>query len=509
MEYDEIIVGAGSSGAVLAARLSEDIRRKVLLIEAGPDYTSVGETPRNLLDGRHPARDHDWGYLAEMIPGRSIRYQRGKVTGGCSSVNACLALRGAPTDYDEWAAMGNPAWDWASVLPFFVQLEDDPGAPGDHHGIGGPTPIRRYEDDELWPAQRALLDACLELGFPRVRDHNHPSASGIGSGTWNLGPGDVRMSTAITYLHPARGRPNLSIRPDGLVTRVLFNGHRAIGVEVETAEGARTILGRRITLAGGAIGSPSILLRSGVGPADDLRAVGIEPRIVRSGVGRNLIDHSCVAVGWTAPPGSLTEESPYLQVVLSFTAPGSQIRNDSQVMLYQSPAQSTLSLTYHLMKPHSRGSLRLRSRDAGTPPDIGLNLASDPEDLRRLVEGLRLLGRLVCTSELGSLGAHAVTLDDGEVLSAERFCDLIEQDRWAERHIRNVVSHYVHPVGTARMGSPDDPGAVVDQFGRVHGASCLRVVDASIMPTIPSANTNLPCVMIAERISDQMRRQDD
>ena len=187
MEYDEIIVGAGSSGAVLAARLSEDIRRKVLLIEAGPDYTSVGETPRNLLDGRHPARDHDWGYLAEMIPGRSIRYQRGKVTGGCSSVNACLALRGAPTDYDEWAAMGNPAWDWASVLPFFVQLEDDPGAPGDHHGIGGPTPIRRYEDDELWPAQRALLDACLSnsasRGFATTTTPQLP-ASGPELGIW-------------------------------------------------------------------------------------------------------------------------------------------------------------------------------------------------------------------------------------------------------------------------------------------------------------------------------------
>ncbi|MBL6458868.1 GMC family oxidoreductase [Belnapia sp. T6] len=220
MQFDEIIVGGGFSGAVLAARLSEDARRTVLLIEAGPDYKDIETTPATLLNCRRVAHDHSWGCEAEIVPGRSVPYPRGKVIGGSSSVNACLALRGMPSDYDEWAALGGVDWTWAKVLPVFMRMEHDLGGSRDVHGIGGPTPIRRYADSELWPAQKAFLRVCELLEFVTIHDHNHPSRSGAGSGPWNITSDNVRMSTAIAYLLRARGRANLKVLPDTLVDRM-------------------------------------------------------------------------------------------------------------------------------------------------------------------------------------------------------------------------------------------------------------------------------------------------
>jgi choline dehydrogenase len=508
MEFDDIIVGAGSSGAVLAARLSEDNQRQVLLLEAGPDYPEIGETPATLLDGRQLPGDHDWGLTAEMVPGRSQEYPRGKVTGGCSAVNACLALRGTPADYDEWAALGNPAWFWTQVLPVFSRLEDDQDMQGDYHGAGGPTPIRRYARSELGPAQRAFVDACIELGFPRVQDHNHPEATGVGSGPWNLRRDGIRVSTAIAYLLSARLRSNLTIRPDCLIDRVLLDGTRAIGVELESGGTREQVFGRRITLCGGAIGSPAILLRSGIGPADDLRGVGIEPRVPLAGVGANLIEHAGVGLGWATLPAVVDESTPMVQALLRYTAPDSDQVNDMQVILFQMMMpQPTLLLRSFLMKPRSSGVLRLRARDPHVQPDIRLNLASDPEDIRRLGEGVRLLGRLIRTSQLIDQGAQTIILDDGATMTADETVALIEQEDWLEAYIRRTVRHYVHPIGTARMGPDGDPGAVVDQRCRVRGISHLRVVDASVMPTIPRANTNLTCIMIGERVAGWMREE--
>jgi len=509
MEFDEIIVGAGSSGAVLAARLSEDSHRRVLLIEAGPDYSGIDRVPRTLLSSRQNPQDHDWGFTAEMVAGRTVPYARGKVTGGSSSVNACLALRGTPADYDEWNALGNSQWSWETVLPVLMRIEDDPGASSEFHGLGGPVPIRRYTDAELWPFHAASLAACRALGFPLTRDHNHPEATGVGSGQWNIDAKRTRISTAIGYLMPARGRPNLAIRPDCLVDRVVFDGTRAVGVEV-FQNGARQIVsGRRITLCGGAIGSPSILLRSGVGPADEIKAIGIEPKLSLSGVGRNLVDHAMVRLSWNAVPGPVDESAQCFQVLMRYTAPGSHAANDMQIVPSQVPAQPLLKLSAALMKPLSRGTLRLHSADAYQQPDIRLNLASDPEDARRLREAVRLLIALVRAPQLAALASENIVLDNGDAVRASELADLVKRDEWTDAFVRHFVVHYVHPVGTARMGSARDPDAVVDQHGRVHGLAGLRVADASIMPTIPRANTHLTCVMIGERVAEWMRVQTD
>jgi choline dehydrogenase len=325
----------------------------------------------------------------------------------------------------------------------------------------------------------------------------------------NIDANRTRISTAIGYLMPARRRPNLAILPDCLVDRVVFNGPRAVGVEVFQSGVRQIISGRRITLSGGSIGSPSILLRSGVGPADDLKAIGIEPKLSLNGVGRNLVDHPMVRLSWKTAPSLIDESAPGFQVLMRYTAPRSHVANDMQIVPIQAPDQPLLKLWAALMKPLSRGTLRLHSPDAYQQSDIRLNLASDPEDARRLREAVRLLTALVRTPQLDALGSESVLLDNGDTVHASELAELVEREDWTDAFVQRSVVHYVHPVGTARMGPARDPDAVVDQHGRVHGLAGLRVADASIMPTIPRANTHLTCVMIGERVAEWMRAQTD
>ena len=236
--YDDIIVGGGSAGAVLAARLSEEPSRRVLLLEAGPDYATLESTPDDLQDSwRMSLQAHDWGLSAEAVPGRTIPYPRGRVIGGSSAVNAAIALRGVPADYDEWAALGNDAWSWAEVLPYFRRLEDDREGSEELHGRGGPVAIGRWRREELIPTQLAFFEVCRRLGFDEVADHNHPQATGVGPFPQNR-RGRLRLSTAIAYLLPARQRHNLTIRPHCLVNRVVVEDDRALGLEFE-ADGER------------------------------------------------------------------------------------------------------------------------------------------------------------------------------------------------------------------------------------------------------------------------------
>jgi choline dehydrogenase len=510
VRYDDIIVGGGSAGAVLAARLSEEPARRVLLVEAGPDYATLESTPDDLRDGwRMSLREHDWKLTAEAVPGRAIPYPRGRVMGGSSAVNATIALRGVPADYDEWAALGNDAWSWAKVLPHFRRLEDDPEGTDELHGRGGPISIRRWRRDELIPTQRAFFEVCRRLGFAEVVDHNHPEAAGVGPFPQNRRD-RLRLSTAIAYLLPARQRRNLTIWSQCLVGRVLFEGQQAVGIEVLSEAQPERVFGQRITLAAGAIGSPSILMRSGVGPPATLLDLGIEPVVEMPGVGAGLMDHPVTRLLLVPRPGSCDPQTPLAQVVVRYTAPGSGEINDMQLVMFshvdvagiggpQAVAKVgtplAIGLPVALERPLVRGRLSLVSTEPLAPPLIELNLAADPEDMRRLVEGVRIAWQVAHEPEVARHTNDVALLTEETMSSYEALAT----------YVRATVTTQFHPCGTARMGPADDPLAVVDQHCWLRGVQNLRVVDASVMPTIPRANINLTCIMIAEHASDWMR----
>lgn len=508
-QFDVLVVGCGSAGAVLASRLSQDPARTVAVVEAGPDYSAGPTVPHDLHNGnRMSMLAHDWGYHASILRGRSVRFPRGRVTGGSSAVGATIALRGMPSDFDEWADLGNLGWGWSEVLPYFRRLEQDLdfGAT-DLHGDAGPLPIRRWRHHEMPAWQHAFEESCARAGYQAVADHNDPEVAGYGAIPSNRRDNLHRVSTAQAYLQPVADRPNLHVRADCQVSRILFTGDRATGVEVIDGNGAATLAARLVVLAAGAINTPAILLRSGIGPREDLTALGIETRQDRPGVGQNLIDHPRTGIFIVPRAGTVNEDHPFLQTILRTTSTGSHTRNDMQYYMVNHfdlepfPHLRRLSETSLItgvmvcqQRPKSRGRMRLVSADPREAPAVDLNFLSHPDDTSVLLEGIRECSRLMQHDYILANRERQLLLRD----------DAIDDDDIVRVYLKTTLDSSYHPVGTARMGPPDDTGAVVDHHGQVHGLENLYVADASIMPNIPSANTNLTSIMIGEKLADDL-----
>ncbi|WP_411080419.1 GMC family oxidoreductase [Streptomyces sp. cmx-18-6] len=489
--FDLVIVGAGTAGCVLANRLSADPDRRTLLVEAGPDYHSSA-LPHDLASCADLSTSHDWKYTASA--GRRNPAQplpRARVVGGCSATNACLAVRGAPRDYDAWAAeAGGADWSYQAMLPFFRTLENDLDFTGDHHGAGGPLPIRRYTPQEMTPFSAALLEAARAAGATPVDDHNRPGAVGAGPAPITL-LGGRRTSTAQGYLDPVRSRPNLVIRSRTAVDRVLTHRGVARGVRLVSGE---VIPAGVVVLAAGAYSSCAILLRSGIGPAAELSRLGIAPAVDLPGVGRNLQDHTGLSLRWSAPVTAPME--PRYQVLV--TAADPQGRPDEVALHLIGACTGTTGegraeafVSVRVMRTLSRGRVRLAGRDPALPPVVEPCYFDHPEDLRLLREGLGHAYRIT----------GAAPLRDRFDATPRPGPALLEDPALLERHVNRSSSGYHHPVGTCRMGEDPRSGAVTDWAGRVHGVADLRVCDASVMPVIPSGNTALPTIAVAERMA--------
>jgi choline dehydrogenase len=490
---DVIIVGGGAAGCVLAARLSESRSRRVLLLEAGPDLRAA--MPEDIRSGRTLTDSFDWGFASEPDEVGVVRaLPRGRLLGGCSSTNATFALRGSPADYDAWVALGNPGWAFEEVLPYFRRLErDDDFGEQVWHGRDGPLPIRRYPPAELTDVAAAGLAAFETAGFPMVEDHNRPWAVGAGETPMNTNADGLRVSTALAYLPASGRRTNLTIRPDAQVDEVVLDGDRAVGVRLVDGSGLEA---GAVVLAAGAYGSPAVLMRSGIGPAAVLRSVEVPVRADLPGVGQNLVDHPGVDVDLTYRHAVVPV--PVFQVVGTFHSDRQAVNDapDLQCLIY-GPRPATVEkpasffVAAALLKPRSRGTVRLRSLDPADPPRIELGYFRDDEDLERLAAGFDRAFDVASQPALAALCGAPLTR------AAQAGPEL-------EAWIRRNAWTYHHPVGTCAMGPDASAGAVVDAGGRVHGNEGLFIADASVMADIPSANTHLPTVMVAERLSDRI-----
>ena len=485
--FDIVVVGAGAAGCVIARRLSGSGDRSVLLLEAGPDLRSA--TPAEFRDGWRLPKLPDWGFESEPdATGASGKLRRGRLFGGTSWLTR-FAVRGAAADFDAWAASGNTGWTFEEVLPTFRRIEADAEF-GDRpwHGDHGPIPITRYPELEPSEIHSAALKAFAALGFPAVEDHNDPMAVGVGRTPMSSRSGE-RVTALDAYLPAEFSSSRLAVRPDSAVDRVLLDGDRAIGVRLGDGTEIRA---DAVILAAGTYGSPPILMRAGIGPAEHLRSVGVDVTVDLPGVGANLADHPGVDLdsGWR---GRGTD-GPILHSIATFRSSSAASGGGPDMMFWASDPEGDEGRFYFdpiLLRPLSRGSVRLRSADPTDPPRIALPGVSESADVERLIEGYRIGLELANRPEVRSLAKEPAPADPGDAAALRRVV------------VENAYS-IPHVVGTCAMGPSRENGSVVDTFGRVHGVAGLAVVDASIIPEPPSGFPHIITIMIAEHLSEKL-----
>ena len=527
MEADFIIVGAGSSGCVLANRLSQNPNRKVLLIEAGgrDSYPWIHVPAGYFKTMNNPA--YDWRYRTEPVPGlkrKVINWPRGKVLGGSSALNGLLYVRGQAQDYDRWRQMGNLGWGWDDVLPYFKRAEgNDRGADALH---GGDGPLAVSDPRYTHPICDAWIKAAQQAGYPANDDINGITQEGVGYYQLTIRNGR-RCSTAVAYLQPIRRRPNLEIMTRAQVRKIVLEGKRAIGVEITDADGQmrRLIARREVILSSGAVGSPHILMLSGIGDDAELRKAGVQPRHHLPGVGKNLQDHLQARTTFKTRKKTVNDEVRSLVAKMKTAARYGWKRNGPMTMgasmvagfLRSSPDEDTPDIQFHVnpwsadspaegvhpfsaftatvcvLRPTSKGEITLAGPDPLAAPRIQPNYLATEDDCRRTVEGVRISRRIARQAALAS--------EITEEFRPPQDLDLDDYDA-ALDWVRDNSTTVYHPTSTCKMGA--DQGAVVDERLRVRGIEGLRVVDCSIMPEIVSGNTNAPALMIAEKASDMI-----
>lgn len=563
MRADCLILGGGSAGCVLAARLSEDPGRSVILVEAGRDI-SAHNAPAEILS-RYPGRAYLdganlWASLTALMGyGRSNaaprslrRYEQAKLLGGGSAINALMANRGSPADYAEWEALGAAGWGWDDCLPVFRRIEADRDFAGPLHGSDGPLTIRRIGDDRISPFVLRVMQTLERRGNPIRADQNGSWEDGAYRGAIAVSDQGQRLPTSIAYLTPeVRSRSNLTILTGHRADRLLFDGRRVTGAEIMGADGRAQAIGAgEVIVAAGAIHSPALLLRSGIGPAADLQPLGIPVVANLGGVGRNLMEHPSIAVAATLPPAMRVRDrgEHHEQAIWRFSSglgglpPGDMHAAILSRSGWHSVGLRMGSLFFWVNKSCSRGFLTLASADLAAEPHVDFRMLSDRRDLDRLKLALRMgaavlldphmdghrgpvfpssysprvariagpgtwnaVQRGALSALLDLAGPLRATLLHAAVTLGTTLDGLLRDDDALTDFVRRHVGGTWHPSGTCRMGQEHDPAAVTSPQGRVHGVAGLRVADASLMPSIPCANTNIPTIMIAERIADFIR----